>query len=161
MTEEKEAAAGIAAAPQAEKRELSRLEKLEAKMAQVKRQLALERRKESERARKERTHRLIRRGGLVEMVLGEEVDAGLLVGVLLQHKHLFAPAAGADGTGAARSGEAYELKCRGDRLIAAREAAREKAKGGGKKDAGTEHIGAGSGGAESAGAAAPGAGGAG
>ena len=131
-------------------KELSRLEKLEAKMAQVKRQIALERRKESERARKERTHRLIRRGGLVEMVLGEHVDAGLLVGVLLKNQQLFE-----EGSG--QGGEAFELKRRGDGLIAEREAK----KGGGKEHAEHRDAGAGGRGAEGAGVSAEGAGGAG
>ena len=131
-------------------KELSRLEKLEAKMAQVKRQIALERRKESERARKERTHRLIRRGGLVEMVLGEHVDAGLLVGVLLKNQQLFE-----EGSG--QGGEAFELKRRGDSLIAEREAK----KGGGKEHAEHRDAGAGGRGAEGAGVSAEGAGGAG
>lgn len=99
----------------AEDKALSRLEKLEAKMEKVKRQIALERRRESERARKERTHRLIRRGGLVEMVLGEDVDAGLLVGLLLAKKSMFE-------RDSALSSEVSEMKLRGDRLIAEREA---------------------------------------
>lgn len=132
-----------------EEKALSRLEKLEARMEKVRRQIALERRKESERARKERTHRLIRRGGLVEMVLGEEVDAGLLVGLLLAKKSMFEK-------DAALSGEAREMKLRGDRLIAER----EEQKGGKKEHA--EHGGTdeSSRGGESAGAAAAGAGGA-
>lgn len=131
-------------------KELSRLEKLEAKMAQVKRQIALERRKESERARKERTHRLIRRGGLVEMVLGEHVDAGLLVGVLLKNQQLFE-----EGSG--QGSEAFELKRLGDGLIAEREAK----KGGGKEHAEHRDAGAGGGGEEGEGVSAEGAGGAG
>lgn len=132
-----------------EEKALSRLEKLEARMEKVRRQIALERRKESERARKERTHRLIRRGGLVEMVLGEEVDAGLLVGLLLAKKSMFEK-------DAALSGEAREMKLRGDRLIAER----EEQKGGKKEHA--EHGGTdeSSRGGESAGDAAAGAGGA-
>lgn len=42
--------------------------------------------KESDRKRKERTHRLIKSGGIVEMVLGSEVDKGLLTGLLLENK---------------------------------------------------------------------------
>lgn len=134
----------------AEDKALSRLEKLEAKMEKVKRQIALERRRESEKARKERTHRLIRRGGLVEMVLGENVDAGLLVGLLLAKKSMFE-------NDSALSSEASEMKLRGDRLIAEREAAQ---KGGKKKDAehgGTDESGRGG---TSAGTSASGAGGA-
>ena len=134
----------------AEDKALSRLEKLEAKMEKVKRQIALERRRESEKARKERTHRLIRRGGLVEMVLGENVDAGLLVGLLLAKKPMFEQ-------DSALSSEASEMKLRGDRLIAEREAAQ---KGGNKKDAehgGTDESGRGG---TSAGTSAAGAGGA-
>lgn len=134
----------------AEDKALSRLEKLEAKMEKVKRQIALERRRESEKARKERTHRLIRRGGLVEMVLGENVDAGLLVGLLLAKKSMFE-------NDSALSSEASEMKRHGDRLIAEREAAQ---KGGKKKDAEHGETDESSRGGTSAGTSAAGTGGA-
>ena len=59
-------------------KELSHLEKLEARMAKLRMQIAKEKKKESAKVRKERTHRLIKKGGLVEMVWGDSVDAGLL-----------------------------------------------------------------------------------
>ena len=110
------------AAPEAH--ELTKLEKLEAKMEKMKRQIAIERKKESDKKRRERTHRLIRHGGLIEMILGESVDAGTLAGLLSVKKDIFL-----SGTG-----EALEWKRRGDRIIAEREAARDaerlKRKGG-------------------------------
>ena len=93
---------------------LTRLEKLEARMAKLRRQMALEKRKESDKQRKERTHRLVRTGGLVEMVLGEDVDAGLLTGILMKSRSLFEQY---------DSERSRELKAAGDRLIAEREAA--------------------------------------
>lgn len=112
-----------AAAPEAH--ELTKLEKLEAKLAQMKRLIAIERKKESDKKRRERTHRLIRHGGLIEMILGESVDAGTLAGLLDMKKAVFLSG----------SGEALEWKRRGDRIIAEREAEREeerlKRKGGG------------------------------
>ena len=63
-------------------REMTALEKLLAKKEKLDRQIALAKRKDSEKKRKERAHRLIREGGLVEMILGENVDAGLLTGLL-------------------------------------------------------------------------------
>ena len=122
------AAAAEDAAPEAH--ELTKLEKLEAKLAQMKRQIAIERKKESDKKRRERTHRLIRHGGLIEMILGESVDAGTLAGLLDMKKAVFLSG----------SGEALEWKRRGDRIIAEREAAREaermKRKGGGDAHAG-------------------------
>lgn len=111
------------AAPEAH--ELTKLEKLEAKMAHMKRLIAIERKKESDKKRRERTHRLIRHGGLIEMILGESVDAGTLAGLLDMKKAVFLSG----------SGEALEWKRRGNRIIAEREAEREmerlKRKGGG------------------------------
>ena len=107
------AAASADVAPEAH--ELTKLEKLEAKLAQMKRQIALERKKESDKKRRERTHRLIRHGGLIEMILGESVDAGTLAGLLDMKKAVFLSG----------SGEALEWKRRGDRIIAEREAERE------------------------------------
>ena len=131
MDEERMDAAPVdasAAAPEAH--ELTKLEKLEAKLAQMKRQIAIERKKESDKKRRERTHRLIRHGGLIEMILGESVDAGTLAGLLDMKKAVFLSG----------SGEALEWKRRGDRIIAEREAAREmerlKRKGGGDAHAG-------------------------
>ena len=112
------AAASVHAAietEEAEAHELTKLEKLEAKLAQMKRQIAIERKKESDKKRRERTHRLIRHGGLIEMILGESVDAGTLAGLLAAKKEVFL-----SGTG-----EALEWKRSGDRIIAEREAARE------------------------------------
>jgi len=93
----------------------TRLEKLEEKMAKLRRQISLEKKRESDKERRERTHRLVRQGGLVEMVLGDAVDAGILTGLLIKNKNIFA---------APDSAEAQELKRQGDRLIAEREAER-------------------------------------
>lgn len=105
-------------------KELSHLEKLEARMAKLRMQIAKEKKKESAKVRKERTHRLIKKGGLVEMVWGDSVDAGLLVGLLDSRRELIQNP---------ESGQARELKARGDKLIAERERGKEA----NKKDAGT------------------------
>ncbi|MBQ1856339.1 MULTISPECIES: conjugal transfer protein TraD [Selenomonas] len=97
-------------------KELSHLEKLEARMAKLRMQIAKEKKKESAKVRKERTHRLIKKGGLVEMVWGDSVDAGLLVGLLDSRKELIQNP---------ESGQARELKARGDKLIAERERGKE------------------------------------
>jgi len=97
-------------------KELTHLEKLEARMAKLRMQIAKEKKKESAKQRKERTHRLIKKGGLVEMVLGDSVDTGLLVGLLDSRKDIFQDP---------ESSQARDLKARGDRLIAERERQKE------------------------------------
>lgn len=97
----------------------SRLDKLEARMLKLRQMIAKEKRRDSEKKRKERTHRLIKRGGLVEMVLGDNVDAGLLTGLLAKNKALFENAT---------SPQAVELKAIGDRLISEQEAANKSNK---------------------------------
>ena len=67
--------------------------------------------------RKVRHHRLIETGALVEKILGESVDKGILAGLLDKYKELF------DGSGAA-----YEIKLAGDSLISRWEAEKEAAK---------------------------------
>lgn len=67
--------------------------------------------------RKVRNHRLIETGALVEKILGESVDKGILAGLLDKYKELF------DGSGAA-----YEIKIVGDSLISRWEAEKEAAK---------------------------------
>lgn len=67
--------------------------------------------------RKVRNHRLIETGALVEKILGESVDKGILAGLLDKYKELF------DG-----SGVAYEIKLAGDNLISRWEAEKEAAK---------------------------------
>ena len=67
--------------------------------------------------RKVRNHRLIETGALVEKILGESVDKGILAGLLDKYKELF------DGCGAA-----YEIKLAGDSLISRWEAEKEAAK---------------------------------
>lgn len=94
--------------------EQSKLEKLVARAEKLKRQIALEKRKDSDKKRKARTHRLIREGGLVEMILGESVDAGLLTGLLESKKSLF-------DLNNTDNSEVRELKALGDRIIAEHE----------------------------------------
>ena len=113
-------------------KELTHLEKLEARMAKLRMQIAKEKKKESAKQRKERTHRLIKKGGLVEMVLGDSVDAGLLVGLLDSRKELFQNP---------ESGNSRELKARGDRLIAEREHQKEVKKQDDSTGAGRELAG--------------------
>lgn len=67
--------------------------------------------------RRVRNHRLIETGALVEKILGESVDKGVLAGLLDKYKGLF------DGSGAA-----VELKIAGDSLISQWEAEKEAAK---------------------------------
>lgn len=71
----------------------------------------------AELERKARNHRLIEIGALVEKILGESVDRGILAGLLDREKNLF------DG-----SGNAYEIKLAGDSLISRWEAERQAAK---------------------------------
>ena len=40
--------------------------------------------------RRERTHKLIKLGGLCQMVYGTDIDAGLLTGILIKNKEVFA-----------------------------------------------------------------------
>lgn len=61
--------------------------------------------------RKVRNHRLIETGALVEKILGESVDKGILAGLLDKYKGYF------DGSGAA-----MEIKIAGDTLISCWEA---------------------------------------
>lgn len=61
--------------------------------------------------RKVRNHRLIETGALVEKILGESVDKGILAGLLDKYKGYF------DGSGAA-----MEIKIAGDTLISRWEA---------------------------------------
>lgn len=101
--------------------DLERLRKREAaaaeKFEKVKKELEALRSQRSDAERKERTRRLIHTGGLVYMVLGDDVDAGLLVGLLLKYKSIF-------GTGTPD----HELKMAGDAFISEREKAKKEAK---------------------------------
>lgn len=63
----------------------------------------------SELARKARTRRLIEHGGLIEKLLGEHYDKGLLVGIINEYKDAFQPG---------EVEEYLDLKRNGDRLIA-------------------------------------------
>lgn len=74
--------------------------------------------------RKVRNHRLIETGALVEKILGESVDKGILAGLLDKYKGLF------DGSGAA-----VEIKIAGDSLISRWEAEKEAAKAARKRRA--------------------------
>lgn len=74
--------------------------------------------------RRVRNHRLIETGALVEKILGENVDKGILAGLLDKYKELF------DGSGAA-----YEIKIAGDTLISRWEEERKAAKNRGRRKA--------------------------
>lgn len=63
--------------------------------------------------RRERTHKLIQLGGLCQMVLGSDVDAGLLTGILIKNKAVFL------------SGD-LEIKLLGDTYISEKEEERRK-----------------------------------
>ena len=71
----------------------------------------------SELERRVRNHRLIETGAIVEKIIGENVDKGILAGLLDKYKDLF------DGSGAA-----YEIKIAGDTLISRWEEEKKAAK---------------------------------
>lgn len=71
--------------------------------------------------RKARNHRLILLGALVEMVLGRDVDKGLLTGLLIDNAALFSGDADLDEIAAT-------LKYKGDSYISARESAKKQRK---------------------------------
>ena len=58
---------------------------------------------------------MIKLAGNIHLVLGSEVDAGLLIGVLLENKLIFENPA-----------EFAEIKLKGDKLISEREAEKKK-----------------------------------
>lgn len=74
--------------------------------------------------RKVRNHRLIETGALVEKILGESVDKGILAGLLNKYRDLFGG-----------SGAAIEIKIAGDTLISQWEAEKEAAKAARKRKA--------------------------
>lgn len=107
-------------AAQKEARSLEAVEKLK-RMREERRELnseiaAIERRV--------RNHRLIETGALVEKILGESADKGILAGLLDKYKNLF------NGSGAA-----YEIKIAGDTLISRWEEERKAAKTRGRRKA--------------------------
>ena len=74
--------------------------------------------------RRVRNHRLIETGALVEKIIGENVDKGILAGLIDKYKDLF------NGSGAA-----YEIKIAGDTLISRWEEERKAAKNRGRRKA--------------------------
>lgn len=69
--------------------------------------------------RKVRNHRLIETGAIVEKIIGENVDKGILAGLIDKYKYLF------NGNG---SGAAQEIKIAGDTLISRWEEEKKAAK---------------------------------
>ena len=69
--------------------------------------------------RKVRAHRLIETGAIVEKIIGENVDKGILAGLIDKYKYLF------NGNG---SGAAQEIKIAGDTLISRWEEEKKAAK---------------------------------
>lgn len=67
--------------------------------------------------RKVRNHRLIETGAIVEKIIGENVDKGILAGLIDKYKYLF------NGSGAAQ-----EIKIAGDTLISRWEEEKKAAK---------------------------------
>ena len=67
--------------------------------------------------RRARNHRLIETGAIVEKILGENADKGILAGLLDKYKDLF------NGSGAG-----YEIKIAGDTLISRWEEEKKAAK---------------------------------
>lgn len=72
--------------------------------------------------RRVRNHRLIETGAIVEKILGENVDKGILAGLLDKYKDLF------NGSGAG-----YEIKIAGDTLISRWEEEKKAARGRGRR----------------------------
>lgn len=92
--------------------------KLESKIEELMKLVKTKKSQAKAAERKERTHRLILHGGLVEMVLGNSFDKGLLVGLLSKYRDVFS---------LEQSDNYIDLKREGDRLIAEAEL-RNKAK---------------------------------
>lgn len=101
-------------------RENATAEKLK-KLREERKELSVQR---SALERRVRNYRLIETGALVEKILGESVDKGILAGLLDKYKDLF------DGSGAA-----VEIKITGDSLISRWEAEKEEAKAAKKRRA--------------------------
>lgn len=72
--------------------------------------------------RRVRNHRLIETGAIVEKILGENADKGILAGLLDKYKDLF------NGSGAG-----YEIKIAGDTLISRWEEEKKAARGRGRR----------------------------
>ena len=92
-----------------------KLKKLRVERKELSKQLsALERRV--------RNHRLIETGAIVEKILGENADKGILAGLLDKYKDLF------NGSGAG-----YEIKIAGDTLISRWKEEKKAARGRGRR----------------------------
>lgn len=99
-------------------RENAVAEKLK-KLREERRELSIQR---SALERRVRNHRLIETGALVEKILGENIDKGILAGLIDKYKDLF------DGSGAA-----YGIKIAGDTLISRWEEEKKAAKTRGRR----------------------------
>lgn len=94
-------------------RENAMAEKLK-KLREERKELGVQR---SALERKVRAHRLIETGAIVEKIIGENVDKGILAGLIDKYKYLF------NGSGAAQ-----EIKIAGDTLISRWEEEKKAAK---------------------------------
>lgn len=94
-------------------RENAAAEKLK-KLREERKELGVQR---SALERKVRAHRLIETGAIVEKIVGENVDKGILAGLIDKYKYLF------NGSGAAQ-----EIKIAGDTLISRWEEEKKSAK---------------------------------
>ena len=94
-------------------RENAMAEKLK-KLREERKELGVQR---SALERKVRAHRLIATGAIVEKIIGENVDKGILAGLIDKYKDLF------NGSGAG-----YEIKIAGDTLISRWEEEKKAAK---------------------------------
>lgn len=94
-------------------RENAMAEKLK-KLREERKELGVQR---SALERKVRAHRLIETGAIVEKIVGENVDKGILAGLIDKYKYLF------NGSGAAQ-----EIKIAGDTLISRWEEEKKAAK---------------------------------
>ena len=94
---------------------MDKISKLEQQIAKKKAELIREKGKLSQKARKERTRKLIQIGGLAEVAGLSDADAGFILGHMLRAKDID------EGSGEYRS-----LKAKGDALLKEREAERKR-----------------------------------
>ena len=94
---------------------MDKISKLEQQIAKKKAELIREKGKLSEKARKERTRKLIQIGGLAEVAGLSEADAGFILGVFLKAKDIDQ-----------ESGEYRSLKAKGEVVLKEREAERKR-----------------------------------
>ena len=94
---------------------MDKIAKLEQQIAKKKAELIREKGKLSQKARKDRTRKLIQIGGLADVAGLSDSEPGFILGVLLRAKDI-----------ASDSGEYRMLRAKGDALLKEREAERKR-----------------------------------